>query len=145
MRIDAEFDCDVKSIAMHKDEDTGMLTMTPKVSVLVGSEACAEMFGDDVHRLAFVAGLGAVGYDKIKPRVVAEKHVLSIAGGDSVPTLPVVDSIEPSNVAEVRVYLKLPFVYKDKADAIKLIDGLMHGLRVRLQPAQMELPIGEAA
>ena len=141
MRIEAEFDADVVKLGMHKDGGTGEITMTPTLAVTVDSDGAASLFGDELSVLAFDGDL-VRRFVRLKPSLLFESHRVSFAGGEPRATIPVLDSIEYVNEAQVRVSVKVPFGVEGKADLLAVVLAYDAGIRVRLMPpAQQELPL----
>ena len=99
MKIECAFSSDVHRVVFAYDADSDTRTMTPTLLVAVNESRAIEMFGSRLAGLAFSSRdeEGVYGYKAITPTLKCEKHVVTFGDGDALPTVPIIDKIEPLN------------------------------------------------
>lgn len=145
MRIQCQTEATVSNLKLALDEDTGERVITPTFEFLVQRTEAELIFGKPLAELTF-RGLeerGAWGYKAIKPAFFCEKHMLAIQNGERLATVPVIEKIEPSIGDRARVFVKTPFALA-KREAVALVTNFGGGLRIDIEPAQMDLPLGQS-
>jgi hypothetical protein len=157
MKIKKKFKGDLATLKLHRNDDTDTLMGTIGILVKVAEDKAEALFGEIFHAAAF----GTLtmddeqpvwAYESMTPKLVCERHMLTILGLGPVPVQPKIASIKPvKDESAVIVELRLPIVLSTKQggdDAAETVTGLGAALLaafgkvvdVKLQPSQAELP-----
>lgn len=149
MKINGEIYCDVEPSQIKK-YGNGVRLLNLKLKTKAKKETAAEVFGEDLARIAF-AGM-EIAPDKsikhafgtmTKPSLVCESHDVEIAGHEF-RCMPEVPSLEPVDGEEaVVVSLVLPLevtsMTKDKIADVLVLVG--EGSEISWTPIQQTLPL----
>ena len=153
MRIELVFDgeMDVRKVDFTTALEDGSVIAKVKLSCLVNHETCSELFGIQFADLAFATDSdGKFICEKVKPLIKMDPHQVQYGGFCPGTTKPTIESFEPVEETKdhdcgVKVIMTVPTMFKADEDekVVFMVRKIGHGVRVRIEPAQMNLPLDE--
>jgi hypothetical protein len=149
VRIEQSIKADLANMKVAANPDTRGKTTTLVLNTKVLESKAQKLFGDAFHQMAFSAretrdGKVVFLYDKIKPKLILEKHMVTVLGVGPLPSTPKLATIVAGKEDHVYAIFHVPLPLEKKSIG-DIWDAIGTAIDVEFNPAQMKLPLASQA